>query len=47
MIGDEAVRHRGTMGGSLANNDPAACYPSAAAGAGRDDQDRPALDRRG
>ena len=28
-IGDEAVRHRGTMGGSLANNDPAACYPSA------------------
>ena len=26
-IGDEAVRHRGTMGGSLANNDPAACYP--------------------
>ncbi|MBN8897084.1 MAG: carbon monoxide dehydrogenase [Rhodospirillales bacterium 69-11] len=29
-IGDEAVRHRGTMGGSLANNDPAACYPSAA-----------------
>jgi aerobic carbon-monoxide dehydrogenase medium subunit len=29
MIGDEAVRHRGTMGGSLANNDPSACYPSA------------------
>ncbi|MFO1025309.1 MAG: xanthine dehydrogenase family protein subunit M [Acetobacteraceae bacterium] len=28
-IGDEAVRHRGTMGGSLANNDPAACYPAA------------------
>ncbi len=27
-IGDEAVRHRGTIGGSLANNDPAACYPS-------------------
>ena len=24
LIGDEAVRHRGTMGGSLANNDPAA-----------------------
>jgi carbon-monoxide dehydrogenase medium subunit len=23
------VRHRGTIGGSLANNDPAACYPSA------------------
>jgi carbon-monoxide dehydrogenase medium subunit len=29
QIGDEAVRHRGTMGGSLANNDPSACYPSA------------------
>ncbi|MDE2332918.1 MAG: xanthine dehydrogenase family protein subunit M [Rhodospirillales bacterium] len=29
-IGDEAVRHRGTIGGSLANNDPSACYPSAA-----------------
>lgn len=28
-IGDIQVRHRGTMGGSLANNDPAACYPSA------------------
>ncbi|MDE2515494.1 MAG: xanthine dehydrogenase family protein subunit M [Rhodospirillales bacterium] len=28
-IGDNAVRHRGTMGGSLANNDPSACYPSA------------------
>jgi carbon-monoxide dehydrogenase medium subunit len=23
------VRHRGTIGGSLANNDPSACYPSA------------------
>ena len=29
MIGDTQVRHRGTIGGSLANNDPAACYPSA------------------
>ena len=28
-IGDIQVRHRGTIGGSLANNDPAACYPSA------------------
>ena len=28
-IGDSQVRHRGTIGGSLANNDPAACYPSA------------------
>jgi carbon-monoxide dehydrogenase medium subunit len=30
LIGDPAVRHRGTMGGSLANNDPAADYPAAA-----------------
>ncbi len=30
MIGDEAVRHRGTIGGSIANNDPAADYPAAA-----------------
>lgn len=29
-IGDPAVRHRGTLGGSLANNDPSACYPAAA-----------------
>ena len=28
-IGDPAVRNRGTMGGSLANNDPSACYPAA------------------
>ena len=28
-IGDEQVRHRGTIGGSLANNDPAADYPAA------------------
>ena len=28
-IGDAQVRHRGTLGGSLANNDPAACYPAA------------------
>ncbi len=26
-IGDPAVRNRGTIGGSLANNDPSACYP--------------------
>lgn len=30
MIGDPAVRYRGTIGGSLANNDPAADYPAAA-----------------
>jgi len=29
MIGDKEVRHRGTIGGSLANNDPAADYPAA------------------
>ncbi len=29
-IGDPAVRSRGTIGGSLANNDPSACYPAAA-----------------
>ena len=28
-IGDTQVRHRGTIGGSLANNDPSACYPAA------------------
>jgi carbon-monoxide dehydrogenase medium subunit len=30
MIGDPAVRYRGTIGGSLANNDPTADYPAAA-----------------
>lgn len=34
QIGDPAVRNRGTIGGSLANNDPAACYPAAALGSG-------------
>src|SRR5882757_9614249 len=29
LIGDPAVRHRGTIGGSIANNDPAADYPGA------------------
>ncbi|WP_163847735.1 FAD binding domain-containing protein [Pseudooceanicola aestuarii] len=27
-IGDPAVRNRGTIGGSIANNDPSACYPA-------------------
>ena len=31
-VGDPAVRNRGTIGGSLANNDPSACYPAAALG---------------
>lgn len=33
-IGDPAVRNRGTIGGSLANNDPAADYPAAALASG-------------
>ncbi|HZT89308.1 MAG TPA: xanthine dehydrogenase family protein subunit M [Stellaceae bacterium] len=32
MIGDPAVRNRGTIGGSIANNDPAADYPAAVLG---------------
>jgi aerobic carbon-monoxide dehydrogenase medium subunit len=34
MIGDPAVRARGTIGGSIANNDPAADYPAACLGLG-------------
>jgi carbon-monoxide dehydrogenase medium subunit len=34
MIGDPAVRNRGTIGGSIANNDPAADYPGALVGLG-------------
>ncbi|PSL20439.1 FAD binding domain-containing protein [Shimia abyssi] len=33
-IGDPAVRARGTIGGSLANNDPSACYPAGALASG-------------
>jgi carbon-monoxide dehydrogenase medium subunit len=33
-IGDPAVRNRGTIGGSIANNDPAADYPAAILGLG-------------
>jgi carbon-monoxide dehydrogenase medium subunit len=32
LIGDPAVRHMGTIGGSVANNDPAADYPAALLG---------------
>ena len=32
VIGDPAVRHRGTIGGSIANADPAADYPGAVVG---------------
>ena len=34
LIGDRQVRNRGTLGGSIANNDPAADYPAAALGLG-------------
>jgi len=33
-IGDPHIRHRGTLGGSLANNDPNADYPAAVLGLG-------------
>ena len=33
-IGDPMVRNMGTLGGSVANADPAACYPSAVVGLG-------------
>src|SRR5689334_4141424 len=33
-IGDRQVRNRGTVGGALANNDPAADYPAGALGLG-------------
>ena len=34
MIGDPQVRNKGTIGGSIANNDPAADYPAALVGLG-------------
>jgi len=34
LIGDPAVRHRGTLGGSIANNDPNSDYPAACVGLG-------------
>lgn len=33
-IGDPAVRARGTVGGSIANDDPSACWPAGALGSG-------------
>ncbi len=45
-IGDPMVRNMGTIGGSIANADPAACYPAGVLGLERDDPDRPAHDRR-
>ena len=46
LIGDPAVRHRGTIGGSLANNDPAADYPAAVHRPRRDHPHQQAHDRR-
>lgn len=37
-IGDQQVRHRGTIGGSVANNDPAADYPAGCLGLGAEIQ---------
>lgn len=34
QVGDPQVRNRGTLGGSIANNDPAADYPAAVVGLG-------------
>lgn len=34
QIGDPSVRSRGTIGGSVANNDPSACYPAGVLGSG-------------
>jgi aerobic carbon-monoxide dehydrogenase medium subunit len=34
MVGDPHVRHMGTLGGSIANNDPNADYPAACVGLG-------------
>jgi carbon-monoxide dehydrogenase medium subunit len=34
LVGDPAVRYRGTLGGSIANSDPAADYPAAVLGLG-------------
>ncbi len=36
LIGDNQVRNRGTIGGSVANSDPAADYPAAVVGLGAD-----------
>jgi carbon-monoxide dehydrogenase medium subunit len=33
-IGDQMVRNMGTLGGAIANADPAACYPAAVLGLG-------------
>ena len=45
-IGDPAVRNRGTIGGSLANNDPSADYPAGALASGATSSPTPARSRR-
>ena len=45
MIGDPHVRHKGTIGGSIANNDPAADYPAALLALGATDRHQQARDR--
>ncbi len=47
QIGDPAVRNRGTIGGSLANNDPVGLLSGGGAGVGRDDRDQQPRDRGG
>ena len=46
-IGDPQVRNRGTIGGSIANNDPAADYPARACRPRRNGADQQARDRGG
>ena len=45
VIGDRQVRNMGTIGGSVANNDPAADYPAAVLGLERDRAHQQAQDR--
>ena len=45
-IGDPMVRNMGTLGGSIANADPAACYPAAVVGLGATIHTDRAHDRR-
>ena len=45
VLGDPAVRYRGTIGGSVANNDPAADYPAAVLALERHGEDQQARDR--
>ena len=45
-IGDPQVRNRGTIGGSIANNDPGGRLSRGGAGAGRDGRHQQAQDRR-